>query len=369
MSNIDIRKFVDVNIVHHSTAVSASTRNTTVLFVDEADYGIRDVVVSSKSEFIEACGDDWATPAESYGMSYFDNGGAKLYLKSIASPDATKIKDAIKALPDEYIVVAFPGVDSNLSDAIKSLNDTPADKFYGIKTKLAICYMADADEGLSIPNVIKVSDNSNIGANYPFGFVAAYLSRIDISKPSSVKDYDFTPVKIDSEHEVDWTDDNIDAALEYNNNIVVKLAGQNRIVGGNTSDGKDLVNEFMLIVLQQTVSEKVLNVLVQKIKGESGCAMLSTAIAQELDRYVYNGFLATDKVWSDDDLTVEYGDPAQTYTIVAKDTPLLLGYQVKVLPYKSLTPEDKVEHKAPPIYLVLATSYGIRKVTINGEVF
>lgn len=283
MSNIDIRKFVDVNITHHSTAVSASTRNTTVLFINQADYGDLDAVVSSKAEFIYACGDDWATPVESYGMSYFDNGGAKLYLKTIATPDAAKIKAAIKALPDEYIVVAFPGYDNALVSAIQSLNETPADKFYGIKTKLAVCYVPDVNSSTSVANVIEVSDDDNMGPNYPIGMIAAYLSRIDISKPSSVKDYDFTPVKLDQSFELDWSDSRIDLALEYNTNIVVKLAGQNRIVGGNTTDGKDLVNEFMLIVLQQTVSEKVLNVLVQKIKGESGCAMLGTAIAQELE--------------------------------------------------------------------------------------
>ena len=57
-----------------------------------------------------------------------------------------------------------------------------------------------------------------------------------------------------------------------------------------------------------------------------------------------------------------------TIALIEKNTPLTLGYRVVVLPYSSLSEDDKQNHKCPPIYIFLAESYGIRSITINGEV-
>ena len=58
----------------------------------------------------------------------------------------------------------------------------------------------------------------------------------------------------------------------------------------------------------------------------------------------------------------------KTYTLITQGTALTQGFKITILPLSSLTDEDKQEHKAPYIYVILADSYGIRKVVINGEV-
>lgn len=359
MSNvIDIRKFVDVNIVHHVSAKLNTTRDTTVLFIDVATYGALDIVVSSWSEYLTAVSTydpEDILPEDIYAKAYFDNGGQRLYLKSVDSSVAEySLADDIKLLADEHIVVAAPSLD--VVGAIQTLN-TDA-KFYGIKLKLGVALGTAASD--RIPHLMYAYTVNECAA------IAAYLSKIDVSRANSIKDYDFTPIVAEADS---LTDAEVDTLMSVNVNISLKLAGQVRVVGGNTADGQDLVNEFTLIVLQQTVTEKVLTVLVEKLKGEIGVAAIHTAIAQELSRYVANGYLATDKIWKDETLTVTYGTPSETYVVIEKNTPLLLGYQIKILPYAALTDADKAEHKAPPIYIVLADSYGIRKVTINGEVF
>lgn len=353
MSNIiDIRKFVDVNIVHHITAKLNTTRDTTVLFVDITNYSTLEEgsVVSSWSEAALALGTTTTlNNNDKYAKAYFDNGGQKLYLKAITIAD---LDDAMLALQDEYIVCACPT--GNMEAAMLTLNANA--EFYGIKLKYGI--EVDDKTASAVPHIIAAYTIEECAA------IAAYLSKIDVSRPNSIKDYDFTVINVTEDT---LSNEDVDDLMDANVNIALKLAGQIRAIGGNTTDGKDLVNEFTLVVLQQTVTEKVLGVLVEKLKGEVGCAAIHTAIAQELSRYVSNGYLATDKIWKDETLTVSYN--GQNYTVVEKDTPLLLGYQIKILPYNSLTQEDKLAHKAPPIYIVLADSYGIRKVTINGEVY
>lgn len=364
---IDIRKFVDVNVIHHSVSTAASTRDTTVMFVDNSDYANIDSIVNSLAgalTLLSLSASD-AVPEVYYLKAYFANGGQKLHIKSVTltgSAEAESIVTAIRELPDEEIVVAFPAQIAYLASAIAMLNADTG--FYGIKIKFAVLGVDyNEDAYVNTPHLITAILN---GSQDESAMIAAYLSKINISSQNSIKDYDFTVVSGTADA---LTDAELDITMENNVNCLLKLAGQVRVVGGNTCDSRDLVNEFTLIVLQQTVTEKVLSIITQKLKGEQGCAAINVAIAQELDRYVTNGYLATDKIWKDEDYTITYGNPAQTFVIISKNTALLSGYQVKVLPYSSLTADDKAAHKAPPIYLVLADSYGIRKVTINGEVF
>jgi hypothetical protein len=366
MKNIDIRRFVDVDIIHHVSSSSVTSRDTTVMFVDNSTYASKEKVVSSYEEALTTLGltSESSVPERDYLKAYYENGGKKIYIKSVtlvAESESDSIVAEIKDLPDEYIVIAFPSEEAYFVEAIETLNADST--VYGIKTKLGVVGTdIDDDTYINIPHLIAAV---NTMGTYEQAIVAAYLSRLNLDEQNSVKDYDFTVVKA-TKYSI--TDEELEGTMDDNVNCVAYIAGQLRVIGGNTCDGKDLVNEFALIVLQQTVTDKVLNTLTQKLKGEAGVAAISSAIAQELNKYVLNGYLSTDKVWTDEDLTISYGSPAKTYTIISKNTALLSGYQVKVLPYSSLTEADKLEHKAPPIYIVIADSYSIRKVTIKGEV-
>ena len=66
---------------------------------------------------------------------------------------------------------------------------------------------------------------------------------------------------------------------------------------GDTISFLDVTNS--LIVLHQTVTDRLLTLLAQKIKGNAGVSAIYTTIAGELNRYVTNGYLSTDKVWTD----------------------------------------------------------------------
>ena len=38
------------------------------------------------------------------------------------------------------------------------------------------------------------------------------------------------------------------------------------------------------------------------------------------------------------------------------------------LPLSALTENDRAARKAPPIYVIIADQYGIRAITVNGEI-
>ena len=368
MSNIDYRRFVNVNIVHSSVPSAIATRDTTVCFVATASI---DSVVENEAAALALLPSEGESEAKEYIHAYFANGGRKLHLKS-CSAAANDIVTAIQALPTEEIVIAYPGQTANLNTAMKTLNSTATTAlgFYGIKRKLAVVRTS--------ASVVLADETPGVIAKYSTkyelqGTIAAYLSKIDINRQDAVQDYDFTiEVTTDTSTPAvnkaeDATDEVVSAVMAANENVDVFIAGQYRNIGGNTKDGKDLVNEYMLIVLQQTLTERIMEVLAEKIKGETGVSAIHTTVAEELNRYVTCGYIATDKVYTGETLAYSYN--GQNYVLLEKNTPLLTGYAILVVPYSALTAEDKAAHKAPSIYVALADSYGIRKVDLSGIVY
>lgn len=356
MSNINIKRFVDIKISQHVYSSVNSLRDTAVLLSTETSTSDKsDETYSRYSDFSSAQKTIENVPlTDAYAKVYFDNGGQKL--RVIYGVTSSTLGDIIKSLPNEQIVVAYTGSYNDIKAAASTRHQD--ESIYGINTKLLLG-RTSSDDAASVEN-FAVKYSSENGAEMT---IAAYLSKIDIYGVNSIKDYAFTKEVLTAEES---DDDVLGTVLSHDMNVVMNLANADRNLGGNTKDGSDLVNTFVLIVLHQTLTERILNLLTSKIKGQAGLAAIQTVMAEELGRYVTNGYLSQDKVWTDNDLTVTYNN--QTYTIIEQDTPLQNGYYISILPLASLTDEDKQLRKVPPIYVIVADSYGIRTVTVKGEV-
>ena len=193
--------------------------------------------------------------------------------------------------------------------------------------------------------------------------IAAYLSQIDVYGIDTIYDYAFTQESITAE---DLTDTEYGTLNSNNVNVDIALANATRNCGGNCTDGADIVNNFVRIILHQTLTDRLLNLLTTKLKNSTGVSKIYTVMTDELEKYKMSGYLTIDKIWTKDTLKIEYNGTA--YTIIEQGTPLINGYFIKVLPLSSLTESDKLAHKAPLIYVIIADQYGIRKITINGDV-
>ena len=120
----------------------------------------------------------------------------------------------------------------------------------------------------------------------------------------------------------------------------------------------------MLICLHQTLTERLTELLTTKIKyNQSGLAQISAVLNKELQKYVDNGYLSTNKTWYEEDLYYK------GILIIKKNTPLLLGYRYVILPFSTLTDDEKRENALPDIYILIADSYGIRKINIFGKTY
>ena len=357
---LNLDKFIKIIIKSGENSSRFASRDTAVLICDNtlniinpasADYTLL--------ESYEDLDKNVSNPSETlkkYVHIFFDNKGVKLKLVKLINND---FKKTIKSLDRDLITVAY------CSDA---------------SSRLKKSYFPDAVTNTSDQKILVTWDKLNDGYSYlnenrsqffivKYGdpgvemTVLAYLTNINGYYYESVQDYDFTVEELREEYYTQPSDDVVENAIVKNYNVDAELAGELRNIGGNDTGGYSLVNDFMMILLSQTLSDKLLNVITSKIKyNQNGLNIIQSTIIQELDRYVNCGYLTKDKVWTDDTLIVPEG-----YTLITKNTPLKQGYKFIILPFSTLTDAEKNNHELPKIYLLLAESYSIRSIEINGK--
>jgi len=314
------------------------------------------------------------TASYSANITYYDKTET-----SIKDYTQNELEGAIKALDMEYIVIASTGSFTTMNTVAFNINketDTTQTQIW--KKKLITCMPTSATV-----NDLPKDDNIGDGLIIKYGIlgvemtIGAYLSKINIDYANSVQDYDYTSEKVQYSYQPNpsttdtitvgefYTDNELVAELmEANVNVDGELVGAVRNLGGNQLNGNDIVNHYMLILLNQTLTERLVSLLSKKVKyNATGLSLIGAEISRELQRYLNNGYLTTDKCWTEDDL--EY----QGITIISKNTPLKTGYKYVILPFSVLSPEDLAAHKLPPIYILVADSYGIRKINVVGEIF
>ena len=378
MAKISLKNFVDINIIPHVYNSINSTRDTVILFTADAgkedkdaqkitlnsvEYNANLVNATNYNSIYEGKKDTLA-----YLNMYFNNGGVKaLVINEVAYTDLNE--NIIKDLGNEYICISYAThIDTNSAEddttkvysKLKTLAKNREESVYGIDEKIILANTKEFGDTDSVKNFAVKYSNQH-GAEMT---IAAYLSKINVYGINSIHDYAFTTENIEDESAL--TDEEYKTIIENNMNVDINLANDIRNCGGNCKDGYDLVNSYVRIILHQTLTDKLINLLSQKIKNSTGISKIYSTISQELENYVNSGYLTTDKIWTDETLSIVRNQV--TYPIIEKGTPLINGYNVTVLPLSSLTQEEKNQHKAPPIYIVLATQYGIRHITINGEI-
>lgn len=357
--SVKLTNFVKINIKHTTPISASSTRDTAVLlqFVTTQTQYPAEISVysqSNKSEIVDAT-------IKKYSDVFFDCGGKKLAVYQVKESDFAA---RIEALPAEYIMMTYccmQGVtvtESSFRTMAKSYNDA-AD---GIYKKIFVSRINAIPEQLLRPAienyVLKYSSQEGTEAS-----VLAYFTKLKLDEANSLKDYMFTTEVVADNACID--DDNVvKQVIQYNYNADIKLGGVATNIGGNDTAGNDLSNQFALLVLHQTLSEKLLQVLQSKIRYDQvGVSKVLNAITGELNRFRNCGYLTTDQVWKEDALYYK------NYKIIDTNTPLINGYHVVILPFESLSDTQRKAHQFPDIYILAADSYSIRLISIDGQVF
>lgn len=373
MNEIDVRRFVDINIKQHVETQISGTRDVLVLYTHEGVLGKisgNTVTTISANEILTS----FAAASEIYKLDtfpntnaylsmYFQNSGAKVVvIEGVDYEDLTP--DMISSLANEFILIGLCADATNVELAYAKLKTIATTReidanVYGVNEKIIFGRTAVVADTSSIMNF--ASKYSTVyGAEMT---MAAYLSGINVYGVSTVNDYMYTAERIKEE----ILTDAIYEQLTLNNmNVDTFFAGNVRNLGGNLKNGADMTNSYVRIILHQTMTERLLELLVTKIKNLDGVGKIYATLSKELENYRSCGYLSTDKIWTDKTLTVLIN--GKQYTVIDEGTPLTNGYAIQVLPMSTLTEADKAARKAPPIYVIIADLYGIRAITVNGEI-
>lgn len=375
---IDLKNFVDINIQPAEKSTIEGTRGTVALFVAGTQKTF-DVYVDSYENYLnfhKTSIEMTTTQLDTTVSIFFTMNGYKLHLISCEFDESGEaLISALTNLPtNEIMIMAVDetAMETNVAaEALKAAAlHNEQQNVYGIDEKVFITNADVSDDFTEDTELVK-NLIIKYGSRGNEATIAAYLSNINYYETDTVHDYMFTVENYTTQNgltnkAIELTNEQYFDLISNNYNVDIDIANSIRNMGGNCKDGEDLVNNFSRIVLHQTLTERLVELLAQKLKSTSGISKIYAAICSELERYKNAGYLTTDKIWTNEDLKISRN--GVTYTIIEKGTPLTNGYIVTILPMTSLTDEERTERSAPPIYVILADQYGIRKMTISGEI-
>lgn len=346
--SVKLDNFISIDIKKHLTSSTSDLREVAVLF----DAGAASELYYSKTGTGD--GSSAATPAtpfsggeyiDNYFKTFFENGGKILH-----------VVNTLSAIPQEEIVIGLKGTkptgwaNSSLTGPDQKIwveEVTATSAISGVEGQVAK-YVPSA--GAAMGSVCTV---------------LAYYTQFKIYSANSAKGYNFTAESVVDDDKMLVTD-NTDATACMTNhlNYDMYLANSVRNIGGDDVLGNDLTNLFMRIVLQQFLTARLVILLASKIKYDArGVVAVSNTIANELNRFVANGYINSEKIWEDEDLYID------NELIVSQGSPLTGGYTIHISGFDTLTASDRAAHKFPQVYILYGDSYDIRKIVIKGEVF
>lgn len=420
--SVDLRNYVQVNINYNEVKPLNRTRDTAVLFTvntsDNAPQGrLNSHIPESGSKAVDyftsladylyaiakynenlpsgeqpIVDTDQAPILYNYVKCFFANGGVKLKIiggfeltppgEDVPSEEEQKIAwilvECVKLKAEQIVITSDAG--EAIMEEVARQNVTINVIGNGINTATSIAALSGYKEKMFISSTadqsLVISSPDKI-PNFVIKFgpagiemtVAAYLTQVNISDPRTIQDYCYTIEDVSMfEGAVQDNNDTFVALTNKKFNIDTTLVNNVRNVMGDTISGYDIMNYFIRIILTQTLTDRIINVLATKIKFDrSGINKVINAITQELNIYKTNGYLNSEFIWTDDDLFYSFN--GMDYLVCSRNTPFKMGYKFIVLPISALTPEQRDSHVFPPVYVVIADSMSVRQIVINGDAF
>lgn len=360
---IDIRNFVNVNINRNVQLTLDGSRPVVRL------YGttFEGTLIGCNSDYTEFYTDtENTTPAaltsakdKQFAKVFFANGGCKLMMIKGALPTTA---EGLAEIPDEHIILA---TEADISEQLTSFA-TLLNSLKGVHQKILVNRITTTTISNNTKSSFICSKYSDVEGSEMA--IAAYLSQIKYYENGSPVDYDFTKENITS---AEGNHDTLGKGLTFtdsdvliNNpfNFEMKVGENYYNIGGNSTDGQDIVEQLGIIIMQQDLTTTVFKTLASKISGQKGMCSIRTAMAEILDRFVNSNFLATNQVWTKSDLVLpnkaDVNKPNET--VISKNTPLTSGYIIHMF---------KLSSNLRKVYaaIVIATNKGIRYVEVDGK--
>lgn len=192
----------------------------------------------------------------------------------------------------------------------------------------------------------------------------AFTTQIRLDGFNTIEDYCYTEENgleiIDSKGHYDtWI-------TKYN--FVDKVGNKVLNFGGNLYNGTSIDSDFGVTCIENDIAYALLDIVTSKIRiTPTAQTRVVTAINTVLNRYINNGLILSNSVYSGEDMFIKYNE--KTYSIIHKGTTLLNGYYVFTVPVSAISVEDKQNKKFTPIIVVIMTSAGARTISVSGYAY
>ena len=192
----------------------------------------------------------------------------------------------------------------------------------------------------------------------------AFTTQIRLDGFNTIEDYCYTDENgltvLDSKDHYDtWI-------TKYN--FVDKVGNKVLNFGGNLYNGTPIDSDFGVTCIENDIAYALLDIVTSKIRiTPTAQTRVVTAINTVLNRYINNGLILSNSVYSGEDMFIKYNE--KTYSIIHKGTTLLNGYYVFTVPVSAISVEDKQNKKFTPIIVVIMTSAGARTISVTGYAY
>ena len=325
--------------------------------------------------------------------SYFQNGGVKLIVVAPSVFSLEGFKSDMYALSltvdDYYFIVLSTSVVLQSSgyqaDAIFQIANFCSDNGWSDADKKALhtmraCFTASttsfitANSLASTLAIVKYSTYSVSGTVVDAALlVGAYYSQIDVSSGDKILDYNFTEEVLGDNYFEDINQATFvqlhDTPTNGYYNFIGKVANRVLNIGGDfvSPDGISISLDFGASCIERDLDYANMELLLGKLPLTSeGQSRLIAGIRQQLIKYVDNGFLESDAVYSGDTKRVTYN--GTTYTVIEKGDAMQLGYKIFYVPINAISAADRSAKRFPYIYVALQSVHGARLIEVNGSI-
>lgn len=192
----------------------------------------------------------------------------------------------------------------------------------------------------------------------------AFTTQIRLDGFNTIEDYCYTDE--DGLEIIDSTGHYDTWITKYN--FVEKVGNKVLNFGGNLYNGTSIDSDFGVTCIENDIAYALLDIVTSKIRiTPTAQTRVVTAINTVLNRYINNGLILSNSVYSGEDMFIKYNE--KTYSIIHKGTTLLNGYYVFTVPVSAISVEDKQNKTFTPIIVVIMTSAGARTISVTGYAY
>lgn len=297
---------------------------------------------------------------------FFDYDGQELIV--VLCDNATPTADNVQEIKRTFQDFIYYTISQDISNSLTAQNIDDLNKDVSAPYTVRLCLTVKNGQDSKLAQVtnnnvfIKLVD-TKVETDDALSFLA-FTTQIRLDGFNTIEDYCYTDENglkiIDSKGHYDtWI-------TKYN--FVDKVGNKVLNFGGNLYDGTSIDSDFGVTCIENDIAYALLDIVTSKIRiTPTAQTRVVTAINTVLNRYINNGLILSNSVYSGEDMFIKYNE--KTYSIIHKGTTLLNGYYVFTVPVSAISVEDKQNKKFTPIIVVIMTSAGARTISVSGYAY